>query len=207
MIISEYVNISARSRCKYWSDIMGYKINYKDIIKIPISNLPLESNKMVECQCDNCHTKFNRPYQLVSNQVFHRCYYCSKINNGKLSGIKQSGISRNYMLGEKHPRWNPNKSEMEKYARDVHRLTKKNKHIWSLWENADKIGLCGKEGVYQLDHKISIKYGFLNMIPPSILANIENLQIITWEENRKKAHSNSIDLWDLLELVGSSSTS
>ncbi|QOQ37538.1 putative head morphogenesis protein [Escherichia phage vB_EcoM_WL-3] len=59
--------------------------------------------------------------------------------------------------------------------------------------------MCGVEGAYQLDHKVSIKYGFDNLIPPEIIASVKNLEIITWESNREKSKRNSVDLWDLLE--------
>ena len=117
---------------------------------------------------------------------------------GNTLGSINKGKSNPKQTGELHPRWNPNKSEFQKYSSRVHWLTRKKKEIWSKWENADKIGLCGKKNGYQLDHKVSIKYGFDNHIVPELIASIENLQIVSWQSNRQKHKSNSIDLWDLL---------
>ena len=46
--------------------------------------------------------------------------------------------------------------------------------------------LCGVEGGWQLDHIISIKYGFENNIDPVIISSIENLQMLPWLDNVKK---------------------
>lgn len=98
------------------------------------------------------------------------------------------------------PRWKGNRKEYDLYAQRVHALTrgKHLKNIWSTWKNADKIGKCGEEGAYQLDHKVSIAYGFYNHIPETVIASLNNLEIVTWESNRSKGKSNSIDLWDIL---------
>jgi len=57
----------------------------------------------------------------------------------------------------------------------------------SILENFDKPrGLCGVDGAYQLDHIVSIKYGFDNNINPEIIGSIYNLRFVTWEVNRSK---------------------
>jgi hypothetical protein len=43
-------------------------------------------------------------------------------------------------------------------------------------------------GAYQIDHIIDIKFGFDNNIPEEEIADIKNLQFITWEENLKKGY-------------------
>lgn len=47
-------------------------------------------------------------------------------------------------------------------------------------------GICGKDGVWQLDHIIPVKYGFDNNIAPEIIASLDNLQMLSWEDNLKK---------------------
>lgn len=91
------------------------------------------------------------------------------------------------MLGTNHPRYNPNKRQFDMYKREVYQETKK--HDLSVLENFDKPrGLCGVPGAYQLDHIISMKYGFENSIPASVIGHVSNLQFIPWEENRQKWH-------------------
>jgi hypothetical protein len=53
-------------------------------------------------------------------------------------------------------------------------------------QHHDKRGRAGIKGAYNLDHKISIKYGFDNSIPPEIIGDIDNLQMLPWEENYSK---------------------
>ena len=165
MIITKEVEIKPRNHKNFWSEIL------------------------VLCSCDKCSQQFERNLKQVIDQDEHLCKKCSSKLVAKKNSIVQSGKERPWQLGEKHPRWKGNKDEYAIYSGKVHWLTKKLKPIYSQWENFDKIGLCGVEGAYQLDHKLSIKYGFYNKIPPEIIASVAN---------RRKAGTNSIDLWDLL---------
>ena len=74
--------------------------------------------------------------------------------------------------------------EWKSYKIDVWRLT--NQQPLHLLENYDKRGVNGQEGAYTLDHKISIKRGFIENIPPEDIADINNLQMLPWEENITK---------------------
>jgi hypothetical protein len=93
-------------------------------------------------------------------------------------------------FGEKHPRWNPNKTAFKAYANRVRWLSEKEylKHRDVI--NPDNLPrtLCGIDEGYQLDHKISIKKAFDLGMPEETVATIENLQLIPWKENRSKAH-------------------
>jgi hypothetical protein len=44
-------------------------------------------------------------------------------------------------------------------------------------------GVAGKENAYHLDHIIPARFGFENDIPPGVLAEKENLQMLPWREN------------------------
>ena len=39
---------------------------------------------------------------------------------------------------------------------------------------------------YHIDHKISIKYGYSNGLPPEHIGDISNLRMLWWEENKNK---------------------
>lgn len=45
---------------------------------------------------------------------------------------------------------------------------------------------CGILGGYQLDHKVSVKEGFDRKLPIHEIAHINNLQMLSWQENRHK---------------------
>ena len=78
-------------------------------------------------------------------------------------------------------------SDKHLYKKEVLRITKQ--QDISILENYDKLrGACGVEGAHQLDHIYSIHKGFTNGVSPSVIGSIDNLQIIPWEENRKKGH-------------------
>lgn len=63
----------------------------------------------------------------------------------------------------------------------------------------DPDGIRGKE--WHLDHKYSVKAGFINNVDPRIIANIHNLQLIKGSENSKKGMRCSITLEELMESI------
>lgn len=66
----------------------------------------------------------------------------------------------------------------------VHRMSKKNKtHL-----DTSKKGKAGTPGATQVDHKISIQHGFKIGVSPILLSSKSNLEVLTWEQNRKKRH-------------------
>ncbi len=95
-----------------------------------------------------------------------------------------------HKTGEDHPNFNPNKDEFQKYVYEVRVLTEKtyNENIDIINPNGHKRTLCGVEGGYQLDHIISVKQGFDGGLEPEKIADISNLQMLPWEENRNKWH-------------------
>lgn len=79
----------------------------------------------------------------------------------------------------------------KQYSRIVRCLTdtvyKNNKHIINP-KNLPRVSASiGKQrGGYQVDHIISVKHGFLNNIPPHVIADVSNLQMLHWRDNLKK---------------------
>lgn len=109
--------------------------------------------------------------------------YCSLVCSTK-------SIDRTYMQSDSY-RASLLKDETPEYKRycgRVHRLTSKiyesNKSVIN--PNNYPRGLAGREGVYHLDHIISIRYGFDNNIPPEEIAKLENLQMLPWKDNISK---------------------
>lgn len=79
----------------------------------------------------------------------------------------------------------------KKYAGKVHRLSHKiyENNLDILNPNGYNRTICGVDGGYQLDHIVSIKYGFDNNIPPETIARLENLRLIPWKDNLLKSSS------------------
>jgi hypothetical protein len=91
----------------------------------------------------------------------------------------ESGLYNN-QYGKKY-------KEFKKYQHKVHKLTHKVKHLIEGYDS-EKHGKMGKNGAYQIDHIIDIKFGFDNNIPEEKIADLSNLQFIPWEENIKKGY-------------------
>ena len=199
MITTKSVFINVRAMSKRWTEHLGYEVKPFSIIEVPVEKLPINSNKKLNCICDECGSKFERQFQILMKRDIHLCYSCAKKDASRKSGLKTKNTNRPHVSGENHPRWKTDKDKLAEYKARVYSETRKHKPIWSKWENADKLGMCGKKGAYQLDHKVSIRYGFDNHIPPHIIGGIKNLEIITWENNRQKYTKNSIDVWELLD--------
>lgn len=85
-----------------------------------------------------------------------------------------------------------------KYKQLVLKLTKKQPLY--LLKNYEKRGVSGIDGAYHLDHKYSISEGFKNNIKPQIIADLNNLEFIPWEENVKKRTKCSITKEELITI-------
>ncbi len=98
--------------------------------------------------------------------------------------------------GSDHPNWKDDKESYEEYKSNVYSETQK----WDLHslEGAEKRGLCGTASATQLDHKVSIYYGYSHNIDPKIVEHICNLEFVSWKENRIKGRKCSISLNQLL---------
>lgn len=129
-------------------------------------------------ECENCK---NEVLFLDYSRGYRRfcCISCSKNENE----LKKLGIIKEFNS------WTTEKKE---YYSLVRRYTNK-----SLKENDINplnlpIGRNGSGNVFQVDHKISIIYGFKQNIKPEIIGNINNLQLLHWKVNNKKSDRNSL---------------
>jgi 5-methylcytosine-specific restriction endonuclease McrA len=113
------------------------------------------------------------------------CMYCDPVYKQKMSDVDRSYMkSENYKLATR----DPDRPKYKKYQYEVQKLSEQN-----YVKEVDKINplgytrtLCGVDGGWQLDHIISIKFGFENNIDPNIIAAVENLQMLPWIDNVKK---------------------
>lgn len=139
----------------------------------------------------------------------------SKANKGKSGPMKNKKLSEESKLkiSESHlgilnpmynkKPWNYNKfqdltNDFLIYKKIIHRLTEKFVYLIDGYDET-KRGRAGINGAYQVDHIISIKDGFLNDIPEELIADISNLQFITWEENIRKREIKDLNLDEKLE--------
>jgi len=137
-----------------------------------------------------CSGKYNLDVALKKNTLCNSCStYKYKKNWVNVIGEKEIKQMRATKAGfqdwEEYEKLYPEKKQ---YQSEVRRLTfKQPLHLlkdYALWESNK--GLCGTDGAYQIDHIISIDEGYSNGIDPMVIANIKNLQILPWKENRNK---------------------
>ena len=103
---------------------------------------------------------------------------------------KLKDVDRSYMQTEEYRKtlMKDDTPEYKKYYGRVYRLTEKvyNSNIDSINPEGHTRGLCGVEGAYQLDHIIPVRFGFDNDIPPKVIADASNLQMLPWKDNLLK---------------------
>lgn len=203
MIKDKSVPVTYSNNKSYYLALGYPDLKRGSTIQVKIEDLPSNCNKEVNCECDFCKKNFMRSYQLVRRSYdkigLILCYQCSRKRIGKTMNRKNIDEATRKRTGSKHPRFNTNKDSLKEYAYKVRETTKKQPLF--LLENGDKpITRCGVSGGFQLDHMMSIKDGFENGIPPEFIGSIVNLQIIPWEENRKKG-SKSICFIDVNNFV------
>lgn len=193
MIVTKMVQVKVTcGQEKYWRNL-GYSFEKPNMkhklvptITVSTDHLKENSNVDVECWCEGCDKFFTKRF----SQYNQYCEVCirKEIMSGNTHGKANRGKKHPSMTGELNFRWNPNKSEFNRFAYKVryqtHKVYEANKHIINP-DNHPRT-LCGVEGGYQLDHKISIKYGFDNNLTVDELANISNLEILPWKNNRNK---------------------
>lgn len=85
------------------------------------------------------------------------------------------------------------KLRLARYYRKVWKITMV--QPLTLLPNFDKRGRQRDKDSFAIDHKISIIYGFKNDIPPEVIGNVNNLQMLPHRENSRKC----IDCYSMLD--------
>ena len=94
---------------------------------------------------------------------------------------------------------------MKKYARtyDMNIFKEYTKYVRYLsdinWEEANPEDICRGHASYHLDHKVPIIFGFKNNIPPEAIADIDNLEILSYQDNLTKG--GKMYRYDILEIL------
>lgn len=191
MILSTEVKVTISNQGKYFASLGYGYLKQGTQISVPLEDLPKNSNIKVECQCDECSHVWWATYQSVNRQEINRCLPCNRKYVGKINGstehMRKIG-SRN--KGVDHPRWKLNKNKLVEYSYKVRRITEENYREHKDLINPDNYPrtLCGVDGGYQLDHRISMKWAFEHGLNPKIAGSIENLQMLSWKENLSKSY-------------------
>ena len=188
MIPNQQILVKMGGRNIKWFRSLGYNVGMYSTIEVPVTHLNPGSEYKIVTICDECFSISINQYKDISNRDYHICKPCHLKNSGEVFKKYNSTSNPMRVVGETNPCWNPNTPAYKKYAGRVYHLTKKiyNTYKEEINPNNYPRTLCGVDGGYQLDHIISVKEGFDNGIPPEEIAKKENLQMLTWQENRAK---------------------
>lgn len=219
MIINTLIDTNVTNRNISKLTKFGYPVVIGEMVKI--SYVHANPKRKIKCKCDECGIVYDISIGRISDInsrlcKIHRKNEISKVfidfwnsdkgleirksKGSKISKSKKGKPSTN--IGERNGRWNPNKPEHRKYERAVKLFTKQNfNDELETLSNYNRRGIMGIDGAYNIDHKISINYGFVNNIPVSVIGHIANLVMIPWEENIKKSKKCSISLDELHILI------
>ena len=151
------------------------------------------SRKKLQVSCDTCNKIYESDVKTLNRRSNHDCYSCvrkgiyTRMDKTKL--LKSVSENASKRLGHLHPNYNPNRSAFQRYRREVQTLTERNYKQFKPLINPESLPRTkmGVVGGYQLDHKISVKEGFERNLEPNLVASINNLQMLSWRENRQKA--------------------
>lgn len=155
-------------------------------LKVRVEELKPNSNVNVACRCDECGKKYIQRFSRDKDV----CYPCRKSAGmkGNTFGGAMKGKRNPKVAGPNSGRWNPNKPEFIRYgtrARWLSEVTYR-ANVQTINPNGHPRTLCGVEGGYQLDHKTSIKKAYDLGWTPEQCADIRNLQLLPWADNRAK---------------------
>lgn len=179
--------------------------------KIGAINCHNQKRKCYSCGNSQKEKPSNEERQIQINKQSKRMKEIRKISPPWNKGLTKENSEILRVMGESHnghkhteetkklisktskDRWNSGfydnifntPPEFFKYQSKVHKLTRKVAHLIEGYDKK-KQGKCGVEGAYQIDHIVSIKYGFENNMEPEKIADIQNLRFIPWEENLKR---------------------
>lgn len=169
--------------------------DFKDIAKkAAIKAVQTQKSKTV-----NGKTIFDLKYEKIQRAN-------SKIDENGLSGYQKIALKAAPKIrksNEKNGCWAKlsTKSEFEKYKRAVCREQRKYASNIRNLPNFEKRGPSGNPGAYHLDHRISVWYGFVHKIDPSVIGHICNLQFKPWMDNNKKWSKCDISISDLITMI------
>jgi hypothetical protein len=175
------------------------QIKLYDSIEVNVDELSNNSIVLIKCKCDICQeTKKLQYRKYLKNIRIYDYYSCKKCKNLKTSITKKSLYGDpNYNNSKKMILTKENMGlyipasqvdDFRRYRKIVNRFTYKSKKtLYKNWNGLDfydsenildNLNLLSKNMQYPtVDHKISIKKGFVRNIPPYLIGSIDNLCI------------------------------
>lgn len=190
MILSKEVTIELKTMksVKFWVEKGYSNLHPGQKLTVPIELLSHGARAEIIYKCDNCETTKKAKWHNISGKNIHLCYDCKQ---KKTCAHMNKVHSRKYPTKEQHWNWNTNRQQSRDfyfYAKKCRKITEENYNKYKYIINPKNLPRtrCGVENGYQLDHVISVKWGFLHGLNPKIVGSLANLQMLSWEKNIKK---------------------
>jgi len=120
----------------------------------------------------------------------------SKKTNKQIASLLNCSVSnvcrllKYYNLGRRN-----NTTQYKRYCSVVRRLTEKNYVEYKNLINPNNYPrtLCGVDGGYQIDHKLSVRFCYDNNISEEVCSSVDNLQMLEWSKNLNKRYVNNFE--------------
>lgn len=191
------------------------------------SHFPKSKTEKIIIRCSDCGDEYkSNNYDFLDKFPLHRCVSCAQKdvwskNHDRLAGVRKTEEYRSNMStaiknSDKHKACRVEVGKKHtKYWDKVRGFTKE--ELWDEWTLYKKTVYRMTEKVYRanknivnpnnvsrnenhLDHMFSVLEGFKRNIPPYIMSDVCNLEIIKSEDNLSKGSDCSITEEELMEL-------
>jgi len=165
--------------------------NYHVIKLSPYEECRQDPNnlELLQVKCKGCNKWFNPTRDKVYTRL--KCLY--KKTGGTSFFYHSKKCKDNYKIDIDFKK---TKITYKKYRSIVTVLTKKRYKKFKYIINPYNFNIGLYE--YHIDHIYSCRYGFMNKLPPDIIANPFNLRILWWEDNIKKSKKCACSLDELM---------
>lgn len=198
---SRRINVSPR-RVEYWVSKGHTK---EESIKLVSEWQKIMSPRTLEYWVNKGYNKEEAEIKRSEYQDFSSINAIIKLYNCSEKEAIEYQITKSAKVrstNELNNNWIPlnKKSECELYYRDVWNLTEKNyKRYYTIINpnNLKRSHFKNETNPWHLDHKFSVKQGFLENVDYKIIASPANLEIISGKENSIKKDKCSISLEEL----------
>jgi len=164
-----------------------------------VSQIPEVNEKIIHTWKNKTKDEIKEIRQKAADTCFqnHGVYHIMH-----LESVKNKIVWKTRKTQIERGNWLPDNqiSDWKLYQRKVYHYTNISCQKKFTKDELLKRKLCGVLGGIQIDHKYSIKQGFIDGILPQIIGSCPNLEFVSWEENDKKKYQCSISKEELFLL-------
>jgi len=148
----------------------------------------MQRTNKVKLECLNCNKKYNIIKSHSYNSKFCNIECKAEYQQNSQKGKNNTNFGNYKYTEEEYEKWIDYKKAVRSKSYRIYRKFKDKINPFNL-----KLG----KWTYHLDHRYSIHDGFHNKVPVSLIANLKNLQILSYKKNLRKGTKSEIELCEL----------